>query len=155
MGVESPPHFKDFIMPDQGEIVQLEEGLVGRQGGIANEIDPKSVLPARLQTQSFDRDIWERIKSHPLRNPALFRDNIETDSDSREIVRQVINAAQQRETEILLHNQSRVFSHVLRHAVTQLSSFMSRPMIPAFAHAVPPPASSQVTVNITPDGPAT
>lgn len=91
-------------------------------------LDPKSVLPQHLQRKSYKRDIWQRIREASIRNPGLTRDSLEKNVETREIILQVILAASEREKEILLHNQARLFSQILSDVVRSAKHTLSTPL---------------------------
>jgi hypothetical protein len=97
---------------------------------VVDRINPDSVLPIHLQRKSFDRDIWDRVKNHPIKNPIFTTTKLKDDVESREIVRQVMSAANEREKEVLLHNQHRVFREILGRMVDRVGDFLSTPLVP-------------------------
>ncbi len=96
---------------------------------ISHIISPQSSVPSHLQLTDFDSDIWQRIGNHPIRNPNLRKNSLNKDPESRELIRQLMAAANEREKEILLHNQARVFSQVFANALDSMKSFMNSPLM--------------------------
>jgi len=92
--------------------------------------DPRSVLPAHLQGRSFESDLWRRVSNSALPNPTLSSRKLNSDAESREIVRQVILAADEREKEVLLHSQARLFGAILGRAVGAIGVFLKQPLVP-------------------------
>lgn len=91
-------------------------------------ISPQSSVPEHLQEKDFDSDVWDRVVRHPIGNPSLRKNVLNKDPEARELVRQVLAAANEREKEVLLHNQARVFSQVLARTVDSVRSFMNTPL---------------------------
>ena len=89
-----------------------------------------SALPTPLQGIPYSKDVWRRIKSHPVVSPKLKRDELADDSETRELVHTILEAAGEREKEILLYNQARVFSVVLQSVIDGFGKFLSRPVVP-------------------------
>lgn len=121
---------------------------------LLDRIDPRSTLPLHLQATSFPRDIWKRVKSHPIVSPRLKRDELADDADTRELIHAVIEAAGEREKEVLLHNQARVFQEILGRVLYGVASFLSTPMVPQTWNAqlcrlaVPPSGGSSASAPL-------
>lgn len=115
----------------EGELAATPPVAECQEARVLDRLNANSALPAHLQGRSFDRDLWDRVRSHPVRNPTLSKTKLDDDVDTREIVRQVMAAANEREKEVLLHNQTRVFREVLGRVFDTLGAFLSRPLIPA------------------------
>jgi hypothetical protein len=108
---------------------------------IGIRIDSRSALPHHLQCKAFDTDVWERVVKHPIKNPALRRAELDQDTASRELVRQIMAAANEREKEVLLHNQERVFREIFGRALDAFWNFMNTPLLsPRLMLANPPQA---------------
>src|SRR6185436_8171819 len=95
---------------------------------ILDEIDPRSTLPAHLQGTTYARDIWNRLKAHPVQNPKLKRDELATDPETRELVHAIMEVANEREKEVLLHNQARLFQELLRRVIGGVGIFLRTPL---------------------------
>jgi hypothetical protein len=92
-------------------------------------IDPRMALPAHLQGKSFEEDVWDRVKNSPLRNPNLYSKKLDIDAGTREIVRQLLLAASEREKEVLLHGQARVFREILGRTFDAMRAFLGNSLI--------------------------
>lgn len=103
----------------------------------SSPIDPKSTLPEHLQPVSYSKDIWQRVKSHPIPNPNLTRSELQDTPETREIVRQVIAAGEEREKEILLHNQARLFQEILGRVLYTAWQFLGTPLYPGAGPPAP------------------
>jgi len=97
---------------------------------VREELDPRSSLPLNLQEISFEQDLWRRMKEHPVPGPRLTRGSLLEDPTARECIRQTMAAAGEREKEILLHNQARVFSQMLMRAFESVRHFLNTPIAP-------------------------
>lgn len=91
-------------------------------------LDPQSTLPQHLQGKSYEHDIWQRVRESPIRNTCLTRDSLAKNVETREIVRQIISAGNEREKEILLHNQARLFSQILSDVIRSAQRTLSTPL---------------------------
>lgn len=151
---------------DNGPGIQEVKPIQYEQDGIplhvSRRIDPEAVLPAHLQACSIEQDIWRRLKSHPVPSPDITRDALRSDARTSDLFNRVLLAASDRETEILLHNQTRVFKEILGRTLESIWRFMGeswaprtwghRSMIEAFPSTEPSPTNSlshlaQVTAN--------
>jgi len=94
-----------------------------------SRIDARLTLPTHLQDISYARDIWRRLKSHPVPVPALARSNLTNDPEIRELLHAMFEASNEREKEVLLHNQARVFNEILGRIVSNASAFLSSPIV--------------------------
>jgi predicted nucleic acid-binding Zn-ribbon protein len=97
---------------------------------IAPIADPKLALPEHLQTTSYDEDIWSRVKNSPLRPPSATTKSIRENAEFRDAFRAVMAASSEREKEVLLHSQARVFSTVLAAIGRHVSFFLNKPLTP-------------------------
>jgi hypothetical protein len=89
------------------------------------QIDSRSVLPAHLQNVSFARDIWKRIKSHPVVSPGIKRGELAENPETRDLIHCIMEAAIEREKEILLYSQARVFFEFMR----RFTDFLHKPIL--------------------------
>lgn len=90
---------------------------------------PDSALPTSLHSISYAKDIWRRIKNHPIPIPSIKRDELSQNAETRELIHSIFAAAESREKEILLHNQARVFAEVLNRVVSSVGRFLDKPVI--------------------------
>lgn len=90
---------------------------------------PDSALPTALHSISYAKDIWRRIKDHPISIPSIRRDELSQNPQTRELIHSIFAAAESREKEILLHNQARVFAEVLNRVVSSVGRFLDKPVI--------------------------
>ncbi len=112
------------------EELQSQPELHEDSSPVMDRLNPDSALPVHLQEKSFDRDIWDRVKKHPLKNPILIKNQLDSDVETREILRQVMAAANEREKEVLLHNQTRVFREILGRVVDRVGEFLDGSLAP-------------------------
>ncbi|TQV89390.1 coiled-coil domain-containing protein [Aliikangiella coralliicola] len=97
---------------------------------LKNQIDPKNTVPEDLQDSDYESDIWSRIDATPVKPPFLKKEEFEKSPQRRELFRIILYATHEREKEILLHNQARVFSSILQSVSLSVGAFLNRPWTP-------------------------
>tara|TARA_R110002072_G_scaffold187361_2_gene344122 strand:- start:358 stop:1707 length:1350 start_codon:yes stop_codon:yes gene_type:complete len=107
------------------------------------ELLPSAARPARLGGRSFAQDVWGRVQSSP--QGYRLGDASQLDYKTHLLASQLLLAAQERESEIVEHNQARVFAQVLRGALEAMRGFMAKPIpvLPASWTQPPPLASAE------------
>jgi hypothetical protein len=114
---------------------EIDEAGVAR---MVKHIEPAAALPAHLQDCSFDRDIWRRMRKHAVPHDYVERSAFQRDPKLDAFFNRVVVAASDRETEVLLHNQSRVFKEVLSRTVEGVLALLNTPPVPRAWYASVP-----------------
>lgn len=119
------------------ELLPSDENENTSEHDFESRFGPESALPTTLHSVSYAKDIWQRVKNHPVSVPAIRRDEISKNSDTRELIHAMLAAAESREKEILLHNQARVFAEVLNRVVSSVGRFLNEPVVALGTQATP------------------
>jgi len=97
----------------------------------ADTFDPVESLPPHLRDSSLHQDLLKRTKDRARRYGLLWlpisKEPIEG-SDVREALHTMASVASEREAELRLYHQSRVFQQVLGRAVNAIGTFVSEPL---------------------------
>lgn len=93
-------------------------------------IDPRLALPVHLQGIPYDEDIWDRMARSPIRSPVATQRAVREDAEIRDLVRSALAAGAEREKEILLHHQARLFHTMLQAIGERLKSVLNTPLTP-------------------------
>ncbi|WP_299735304.1 hypothetical protein [uncultured Roseobacter sp.] len=109
------------------------------------QIDPSLSLPEHLQSIPFDEDLWRRMAGSKFRHPKQTDKALREDPDMRDILRASMAAASEREKEVLMHNQARVFSSLMYAVARSVGNFLNTPLAPT--KWTDPPAQDNADKN--------
>jgi hypothetical protein len=117
------------------------------------QLDPTLLLPVHLQGISFSNDIWRRMREHSFKGTGI-KARIQQDAEIRDLLNIAILAALDREKDVLLYHQARVFQHLLWRSFEGLRSFMNLSLLPPSWLASPKAAlPSLVPSSVVANGP--
>lgn len=122
------------VATENGEIVEVgnsqQDAAVEQLPAVHPQIDPRLSLPEHLQSIPFDEDVWRRMAGSKFRHPKQTDKALREDAEMRDILRAAMAAASEREKEVLMHNQARVFSSLMHALAKSVGNFLSTPLAP-------------------------